>query len=111
MFTLEAEELCDYRSLEGSIQWLTQQTRPDFAVHASKGAQCMAKATIRDALTLNRYAADIKSTKDRGLVFRRNIVDLSLDTATIDDDVGIFRDVTSIHSHGLIPSGKNGKFL
>ena len=43
----------------------------------------MAKATIRDALTLNRYAADIKSTKDRGLVFRRNIVDLSLGTATI----------------------------
>ena len=43
----------------------------------------MAKATICDALTLNRYAADIKSTKDRGLVFRRNIVDLSLGTATI----------------------------
>ena len=80
---LTAEELSDYRSLEGSIQWLTQQTRPDFAVHASKGAQCMAKATIRDALTLNRYAADIKATKDRGLVFRRNIVDLSLGTTTI----------------------------
>ena len=80
---LTAEELSDYRSLGGSIQWLTQQTRPDFTVHASKGAQCMAKATIRDALTLNRYAADIKSTKDRGLVFRRNIVDLSFGTATI----------------------------
>ena len=80
---LTAEELSDYKSLEGSIQWLTQQTRPDFAVHASKGPQCMAKATIRDALTLNRYAADIKSTKDRGLVFRRNIVDLSFGTATI----------------------------
>ena len=80
---LTAEELSDYRSLEGSTQWLTQQTRPYFVVHASKGAQCTAKATIRDALILNRYAADIESTKDSRLVFRRNIGDLSLGTATI----------------------------
>ena len=79
---LTAEELSDYRGLEGRSSG-SPNTRPDFAVHASKGAQCMAKATIRDALTLNRYAADIKSSKDRGLVFRRNIVDLSLGTATI----------------------------
>ena len=64
---LTAEGPSDYRSLGGSIQWLTQQTRPNFAVHASKGARCMAKATIRDAIALNRYAADVKSTKDRGL--------------------------------------------
>ena len=43
----------------------------------------MAKATIRDALTLNGYTADIESTKDTGLVLRRNIVDLSFGTATI----------------------------
>jgi hypothetical protein len=60
---LNGEELSDYRSLEGSTQWLTQHTRPDFAAHASKGAQRMAKATARDATTLNKVAADLKTSK------------------------------------------------
>ena len=79
---LTAEELSDYRCLEGSIQWLTQQARPDFAVHTPRGAQCMAKAKIRDALTLNRHDGH-QVHKDRGLVLRRIIVDLSLDMVAI----------------------------
>ena len=45
-------------------------------MHASKCTQKMSKATVRDAMLLNKVANKTKETKDRGLVFRRSIIDV-----------------------------------
>ena len=72
---LTPEEKTEFRSLNGSLSWLAQQTRPDIAVAVNRSAQRVEKATIQDFMQANAIARQILKTLDRCIVIRRGVFD------------------------------------
>jgi hypothetical protein len=64
-----------YRSLVGTLLYLSTCSRPDIAFSVNQAAKFCDKATLRHWNQLKKIAAYVKSTKDYGLYFDTDIED------------------------------------
>ena len=67
--TLTAEEMTEFRSCCGSLQWLAGQTRPDIASAVSLSSKGL-ETKIDDLKRLYRLISYVKATSDQGIVLK-----------------------------------------
>ena len=69
--------MSQYRSVLGQILWLAQQSRLDLCVGVSLLARRTTRATVEDAVALNRLARVARDGAGNQIVIRRRLIDLS----------------------------------
>jgi hypothetical protein len=68
--SLTAEEISDLRSGNGSMSWVTRQTRGDMLIYSSSAAQCMGNPKIRNIVEFNKGVDEFHETRDTKLIFQ-----------------------------------------
>eukprot|EP00959_Pyramimonas_sp_CCMP1952_P052761 1103110-Pyramimonas_sp.AAC.1 len=71
------EELSMFRSAKGQLQWLAHRSRPDIAFEQTRLAQRTSELRVQDLLDANKLVDYVKQNIERGLHFRRGVVDIS----------------------------------
>ena len=74
---LTAQEIAQYRSVLGSLQYIATWVRWDIACAVSMCAQRTTKATVADAKALNEVVRLAVDRPDLGVLIRRNCVNLA----------------------------------
>ena len=67
---LDEKQMKMLRGINGSLNWLASQTRPDLSVQTSLSQQCFPKPKIKDLRTVNNAIRRGKLHKDLSIVFK-----------------------------------------
>lgn len=67
---LDAREVSCLRAINGSLNWLCTQSRPDLSTQVSFSQQSFPEPTVQDAVAANNAVRRAKQHADLGIVFR-----------------------------------------